>query len=168
MVKNDFLVLKFGTIGLSPAQPAHRLPIGQSLKIQAQFLQPGTSLLVQRCTYCNGFLSMQMGKRGRDLIFSNSCNFRCLLLASLQARQYHLRVYDDQKVPFVFCSHKSLCANETIPFSQCSGRKTEREAGMRLERRERRKEWDKGPQSESRLSSVTSGNGILEDGEVRS
>ena len=91
LVKNDFLVLKFGTIGLSPAQPAHRLPIGQSLKIQAQFLQPGTSLLVQRCTYCNGFLSMQMGKRGRDLIFSNSCNFRCLLLASLQARQYHLR-----------------------------------------------------------------------------
>ena len=76
--------------------------------------------------------------------------------------------YDDQKVPFVFCSHKSLCPNETIPFSQCSGRKTEREAGMRLERRERRKEWDKGPQSESRLSSVTSGNGILEDGEVRS
>ena len=41
LVKKACLVLKFGVTGLPQAQPANRLPVGQSRKIQAQFLQPG-------------------------------------------------------------------------------------------------------------------------------
>ena len=49
-LKKACLVFKFGAIGLPVAQPAHRLPTGQSRKIQIQFLQLGAGLLVQRCT----------------------------------------------------------------------------------------------------------------------
>ena len=45
-----YSVLKLCATVLPAARPAHRLPIGQSRKIQAQFLQPGTSLIVQLCT----------------------------------------------------------------------------------------------------------------------
>ena len=48
LVKKAYLVLKFGTIGLSPTQPANRLAFGPSQMIKGKLSQPETGLLVQQ------------------------------------------------------------------------------------------------------------------------